>query len=284
MSWRLRGRGQRIYRRPSQWNAGDIQAECLVDRSSASATFSSPLAVEVQVLALSPLVFPLAMLCPHFLNNGICPDQSGCPHEHPNFFCDTCGRSFTSQAQYSAHFQSHQHRIAERAAFRTYETAPRMCLICNVQLGGPSNIRQHEEGRAHRVRLQDLAQQGIQNAPEQMYPVNENAVFHCDICDTMEWNGREAHIRTVRHRNKEAYLSVRAALDEAEKDKYGICVSHGDKDGVDFGIVDTDIRYKTTLTITSTIPNTKYLLLSAKLSSSYSSNVRNRDSPYVTSF
>ena len=100
----------------------------------------------------------------------------------------------------------------------------------------------------------------------------------------MEWNGREAHLRTVRHRNKAAYLSVRAALDEAEKDKYGICVSHGEKDGVDFGIVDTDIRYKTTLTITSTIPNTKYLLLSAKLSSSYSISVRNRDSPYVTSF
>jgi len=115
-----------------------------------------------------------------------------------------------------------------------------------------------------------------------MYPVNESVVFHCDICDTMEWNGREAHLHTVRHRNKEAYLSVRAALDEAEKDKYGICVSHGDSNGVDFGIVDIDIRYESSLTITSTIPNTKYLLLSAKLSSSYSSNVRSRDSSYVT--
>ena len=219
------------------------------------------------------------MLCPHFLNNGICLDQSGCPHEHPNFFCDTCAGSFITQAHYSAHFATHHHRRAERAASRTYETAPRRCLVCNVQLGAHSNIRQHEEGRAHRVRLQELAQRAMQNAPEELYPVDENAVFHCDICDTMEWNGREAHLRTVRHRNKEAYLSVRAALDEAEKDKYGICVSHGDKDGVNFGIVDTDIRYKIALTITSTIPNTKYLLLSAKLSSSYLNNVRSRNSP-----
>lgn len=284
MSWRLRGRGQCIYRRPSQWDAGDIPADCLVDRSSGPATFSSPSRFKSWLCrqSLSPLVFLLAMLCPHFLNNGICPDQSGCPHEHPNFFCDTCARSFTSQAHYSAHFATHQHRKAEKAAFRTYATAPRKCTICSVKLGGPSNVRQHEQGRAHRVRLQDLAQRGIQYAPEEMYPVDENSVFHCDICDTMEWTGREAHLSTVRHRNKEAYLSVRAALDEAEKDKYGICVSHGDKNGVDFGIVDTNIRYKTGLTITSTIPNTKYLLLSIKLSSSYSSNVRSRDSPYVT--
>lgn len=46
MSWRLRGRGQCIYRRPSQWDAGDIQADCLVDRSSTPATFSSPLRVK----------------------------------------------------------------------------------------------------------------------------------------------------------------------------------------------------------------------------------------------
>jgi len=222
------------------------------------------------------------MLCPSFLNNGICPNQSECPYEHHNFFCDTCGRSFTSQARYSAHFTTHQHKKAEKAAFRTYATAPRKCLICNVQLGGPTIIRQHEGGRAHRVRLQELAQRGIQYAPEEMFPVDDNAVFHCDICDTMEWNGREAHFRTVRHRNKEAYLSIRAALDEAEKDKYGICVSHGDKDGVDFGIIDTDVRREVQLTVTSTIPNTKYLLLSIKLSSSYASNVRSRDSAYVT--
>lgn len=222
------------------------------------------------------------MLCPTFLNNGICLNQSECPYEHRNFFCDTCACSFTSQALYGAHFATPQHRLAERAASRTYATAPRRCRICNVQLGGRSNIRQHEEGRTHRVRLLDLRQRGIQYAPEEIYPVDENAVFHCDICDSMEWNGRDAHLRTIRHRNKEAYLSVRAALDEAEKDKYGICVSHGDKDGVDFGIVDTDISHEIRLTITSTIPNTKYLLLSAKLSSAYSGNVRSRDSPYVT--
>jgi helicase MOV-10 len=111
--------------------------------------------------------------------------------------------------------------------------------------------------------------------------VDDDAVFYCEICDTTEWNG-EAHLRSVRHRNKEAYTSVRAALDEAEKDKYGICVSHGDKDGVDFGIVDTGGRYELRLTITSTIPNTKYLLLSVKFSSSHASNTRSRNSSYVT--
>ena len=251
----------------------------VVDRSSAGDFRFAPRGSSLVFVATC---FPLIMLCPNFLDNGICPNQSECPHEHRNFFCDTCARSFTSQAQYSAHFASHQHKKAERAASRSYATAPRRCVICSVRLGGPTSIRQHEQGRAHRVRLQDLMQRGIQYASQELYPVDEDAVFHCDICDTMEWNGREAHLRTVRHRNKEAYTSVRAALDEAEKDKYGICVSHGDKDGVDFGIVDTDVRREIRLTITSTIPNTKYLLLSVKLSSSYSSNVRSRDSSYVT--
>jgi len=59
MSWRLRGRDQYIYRRPSQWDAGDIQADCLVDRSSAPTTFSSP-SSSSQVLALSPLAHLLS--------------------------------------------------------------------------------------------------------------------------------------------------------------------------------------------------------------------------------
>lgn len=114
-----------------------------------------------------------------------------------------------------------------------------------------------------------------------MYPVDEDVVFRCDICDSMEWHGRQQHLQTVRHKTKAAYLSVRAALDEAEKDKYGISVSSGGEEGVDFGIVDTGVRRDLCLTVTSTIPNIKFTLISVKTSSSQSVNSQARGSPYA---
>lgn len=221
------------------------------------------------------------MLCPNFLNSGTCPDQPQCPHQHPNFFCDTCGLAFNTQAQYSAHFTTKRHQRATKAASRTLSTAPRICRVCGVKLVHPGNIPQHEGGRTHRVRLQDLTTRGVHYTRDEMFPVDEDVVFHCDICDSMEWYGREQHLQTVRHKTKAAYLSVRAALNEAEKDKYGISVSSGGQEGVDFGIIDTGIRRDLRLTVTSTIPNNKFLLVSVKVSSSQSVNSRARGSPYV---
>ena len=224
---------------------------------------------------------PRTMLCPNFLNSGTCPDQAQCPHRHPNFFCDTCGLAFNTQAQYSAHFTTKRHQRATKAASRTLSTAPRICRVCGVKLVHPDHIPQHEGGRTHRVRLQDLTTRGVHYTRDEMYPVDEDVVFHCDVCDSMEWHGREQHLQTVRHKTKAAYLSVRAALNEAEKDKYGISVSSGGQEGVDFGIIDTGVRRELRLTVTSTIPNNKFLLVSAKVSSSQSVNSRARGSPYV---
>ncbi len=221
------------------------------------------------------------MLCPNFLNSGTCFDQAQCPHQHPNFFCDTCGLAFNTQAQYSAHFTTKRHQRATKAVSRTVSTAPRLCKVCSVQLAHPNHIPQHEGGRTHRVRLQDLTTRGVHYTRDEMYPVDEDVVFHCDICDSMEWHGREQHLKTVRHKTKAAYLSVRAALNEAEKDKYGISVSCGGQEGVDFGIVDTGVRCDLRLAVTSTIPNNKFTLISVKTSSSQSINSRTRGSPYV---
>ena len=58
---------------------------------------------------------------------------------------------------------------------------------------------------------------------------------------------------------KAVYLSVRAALGEVEKAKYGILVSVGGPEGVDFGIIGTDDRRELRLIVTSTIPNNKFM-------------------------
>jgi helicase MOV-10 len=221
------------------------------------------------------------MWCPNFLNSGTCPDQPECPHQHPNFSCDICGLALNTQAQYRAHLTTKRHQKATRAVSRTLSTAPCICKVCGVKLSHPKNIPQHGAGRAHCVRLQDLVSKGVHYTRDEMYPVDEDVVFHCDICDSMEWYGREQHLRTARHKNKVAYLSVRAALDEAEKDKYGISVSAGGQGGVDFGIIDTGIRQELRLTVTSTVPNTQFVLLSVKLSSSHSVNSRARRSSCV---
>jgi helicase MOV-10 len=221
------------------------------------------------------------MWCPNFLNNGTCSDQPECPHRHPNFFCDVCGLAFNTQAQYNAHFTTRRHQKAIKAVSRTLSTAPRICKVCGVKLAHPNHIPVHEGGRTHRVRLQALTTRGVQYTHEETYPVDEDVVFHCDTCDSMEWHGREQHLQTVRHKTKAAYLSVRSALDEAERDKYGISVSSGGQEGVDFGIIDTGVRRDLCLTVTSTIPNNKFLLISVKISSSQSVNSRARISPYV---
>lgn len=221
------------------------------------------------------------MLCPNFLNSGTCPNQPECPHQHPKFFCDICGLAFTTQASYRGHTTSKRHQKATKAVSRTLSTAPRICKVCGVKLSHPNHIPLHEGGRTHRVRLQDLTTRGVRYSRDEMYPVDEDVVFHCDICDSMEWHGRKQHLKTVRHKNKAAYLSVRAALDEAEKDKYGISVSAGGQEGVNFGIIDPGVRRELRLTVTSTIPNNKFRLDSVKLSSSQSVNSRTWGSPCV---
>lgn len=228
--------------------------------------------------------YPGAMWCPNFLNSGVCPDQPECPNQHPNFFCDICGLAFHKQVQYTRHLTTKRHEKATKAVSRTLSTAPRICKVCGVKLAHPNNIPLHEGGHAHRVRLQALATRGVHYTRDEMYPVDEDVVFHCDICDSMEWHGQQQHLQSIRHKRKAAYLSVRAALDEAEKDKYGISVSYGGQEGVNLGVVDTGVRRELRLAVTSTIPDNKFLLLSAELSSSQSVNSRARGSLCVSIF
>ena len=94
MSWRLRGRDQRIYRRPSQWNAGDIQADCLVDRSSAPATFSSPLRFK-------------CWLCRHLFSRSPC-----CAHTSSTtaYVLINQGVHMNTPTSFAVHVAAHLHR------------------------------------------------------------------------------------------------------------------------------------------------------------------------------
>ena len=131
------------------------------------------------------------MWCPNFLNTGTCSDRPQCPHQHPNFFCDTCGLAFNTQAEYSVHFTTKRHQKAIKAVSRTLSTAPRICKVCSVKLTHPNDISLHERGRTHCVRLQDLNKRGVHYTRKEMYPADEDVVFI--VTYVIVWSGTDGN-------------------------------------------------------------------------------------------
>jgi helicase MOV-10 len=146
-----------------------------------------------------------------------------------------------SQEYLDHHLSSRKHKAAVAAAKdrtdRKQEYIPRKCIICNVRLMLPGNINEHLKGNAHAVRLSAVRKQGTLVNPAQVIVEDKQSTLECAICETTIWNqDRARHQRSARHRQKERFMSIKAALEEAEKDKYGVSVTS--KDGFDFGLMD----------------------------------------------
>lgn len=140
-------------------------------------------------------------------------------------------------------------------------------------------MHQHVAGQRHVRLLNELAAQGRTPRPDDVWIIDDNVVFYCNVCESLEWNGRAVHERTKRHTSKRDFLAIRAALDEGSKDKHGVSVS--DADGMDFGVFDDGRQRRLSLRITLTEPNARIYLSAARLSSTQSKFKSRQDPPYV---
>lgn len=177
------------------------------------------------------------MICPNFRKDGVC-TVNNCPHIHPNLICDLCGVLAKSQEYFNAHLKGAKHAAMVKA--RDAQNVPKKCTICNVRLAGIASETSHLRGQQHQARLLELRGQGrVLNEQTVLVDDDEN-MFECSVCELQVYQQkRSRHEQTQRHKRKERFLSIRATLEEAEKDKNGVSVSPSDKKAYDLGMSET---------------------------------------------
>ena len=178
--------------------------------------------------------------------------------------CEPCGFIAANASVYNAHMQSNKHR--SKISGRSGEA---YCHICKKNIGR-GTWDQHVAGQKHvaRAKAQALAP-NIE--PEEATP--NNGQRNCSICQQIvrskAWN---QHLLSVKHRRKEAFTKYKAALDEAEKDKNGVSI----EGTFDFDFVDPAVGamgLQSTVTIKTSLPFSKSVLVEGKLASSQGARV-----------
>jgi helicase MOV-10 len=178
------------------------------------------------------------MLCPNFRQDGVC-NAENCSHFHPNLICELCGVAARRQEYFDSHMKGAKHAAMLRA--RASQNVPKRCTICDVRLESPTACRDHERGKQHVRLLSELRAQGRQLDERVILVDDERNMFECSVCEIQVWQQTKAkHEQTQRHKRKERFLSIRHALEEAEKDKHGVSVSPPGKDAFDFGLNETN--------------------------------------------
>lgn len=177
-------------------------------------------------------------ICPRLLSEGACTSDD-CDFRHDVHLCQTCRIVCMSAGALQSHLNGKKHRIRVRAQACPY---PSFCNLCQVLLGSPWNYPQHIQGRTHLASLEGRKENNESRSDESVSEVLlvPPGLVNCQVCDANVadrlWSN---HVTGFKHRKKERFAAIQAAFDEADKDKHGITVSHGD-DGVDFGFVDLD--------------------------------------------
>lgn len=209
---------------------------------------------------------PHFMLCPNFRQHGVC-NVEDCPHFHPNLVCDLCGVICRSQAFFNNHLNSFRHQSMKKASSRNPEDGPKKCRACNVSLGSPRDISAHFNSQKHRTKIESLRQAGTIIRDEDMIVNDDERNYDCLVCEIRVWEPQPVHQRSARHRRRERFLTIRAALEEAEKDKNGISVEPSGKDAFDFGLSTTG-RASREIRLSLDSSQSRVVLRSATLSGS----------------
>ncbi|KAI0027031.1 P-loop containing nucleoside triphosphate hydrolase protein [Vararia minispora EC-137] len=205
---------------------------------------------------------PSRTVCATLQSTGACDDAS-CPYIHDLFFCDICGMSWAIEQIYKAHLVSRLHQRKVSGAGGNF-----YCPVCDMRISGSKNWTQHLCGRRH---CRNASKQGIDPAHvEPEVPPQPKNDIHCHVCNfdvrAHQWN---AHVKQAKHKSREAFVSLKAVLDDAAKDRNGVTVSHGEV-GIDFGVVEVAeaaASVRTSVALKITDPNTKIRLVEARLAS-----------------
>ncbi|KAH9948068.1 P-loop containing nucleoside triphosphate hydrolase protein [Amylocystis lapponica] len=204
-------------------------------------------------------------ICPHQLYSGAC-TLDDCQLDHGAKFCDLCGIICSPASSFDSHARGKRH--IERASFAAALASTSLkCYLCDVSVNGETNWSQHIAGAPHR---KAAARYGV--SPK-IRPEDPNAVpaghKRCTLCTRniakASWS---SHLRGQYHLKLQRYANYKAAFEQAEKDKKGVTISHGDT-GVDFGVVEltsSERGVRISLVVRTTEPSSRTTILQANVS------------------
>ena len=206
-------------------------------------------------------------ICDQLLDKGVC-HRHNCTLSHDVFHCQVCRVVYTTSVEYEAHFQSlfHGRRVRQDERRRAGLSQPVLCTVCPVQLSSASVYRQHTFGRRHQTRM---AETGIvlDPGPEELDVIDHTK--RCEVCQaiipTSRWN---QHVVGLRHRNASQYVTLKNALDEAQKDKNGISIIDADE-ALNFGVLEVSqdaARYQKSFMVSNS-NMTEIRFINARISS-----------------
>ncbi|RDX46171.1 P-loop containing nucleoside triphosphate hydrolase protein [Lentinus brumalis] len=174
----------------------------------------------------------MADICPEFLYTGGCITPA-CSLKHDGRFCAVCGVICTPPAKYSAHVKQKKHQ-AKLLTTTTASSTWLKCSICNVLVAHQGiNWIQHITGASH---CAIAAKHGLHQfiLPLDAYLPNH---YHCFICNrSIHVQYWWLHLASQMHLTLQVAATQRSMLEQAERDRQGITVSHEEK-GVKFGLV-----------------------------------------------
>ncbi|KAI0945598.1 hypothetical protein AcW1_001783 [Taiwanofungus camphoratus] len=175
----------------------------------------------------------ISELCPDALYSGGCVNTH-CSLKHGAKLCEICGVICAPMSNYQAHTRSKGHREKASVAASSVSTWLR-CPICNIKVSGNTVWSQHIAGARHR---QTAAKQGLSPNvnPEDPDPLRANQK-RCMLCNRIMLKSSWAsHVEGQEHKRHESIATYKAAFEQAQNDKKGVTVSHGEG-GIDFGVV-----------------------------------------------
>jgi len=208
---------------------------------------------------------PSTKNCPNVLASGICSNPH-CQLNHNLMVCEPCGFIAANANLYNAHVRGkkHKRKVSGRSGVA-------YCYICkkNISAGMPG-WDVHIAGQKH---VACAVEQGLAPNIEPEEATANDGERNCRICQQVvrgaAWN---QHLLSFGHQRKETFAKYKAALDEAEKDKNGVSI-----EGIfDFDFVDPAVGalgLQSTVTIKTSLPFSKSVLVEAKLASSQGARV-----------
>ena len=172
-----------------------------------------------------------AGLCPEHLHTGNC-HAKDCKFDHKFRFCPVCAVLCSAGQPYEDHLIGRQHKDNLDVSRRAFTWLK--CPTCLELVFGEATWSLHIQSPAH----VDKAV-GKRRSPYE-YPLDPTSKHNsrfCLVCRrTLPNKMMKRHPQTDFHKKMEQAAHYRAQLEQAEKDRPGITVSHLE-DGVDFGVV-----------------------------------------------
>ncbi|KAH9948060.1 P-loop containing nucleoside triphosphate hydrolase protein [Amylocystis lapponica] len=210
--------------------------------------------------------------CPHLLYTGNCA-VFGCHLCHDVKFCELCSYICYPATSFDFHTRGNQHIDNTRQA--ALASAATKCSLCNVIISDDRLWFQHLAGIPHR----DIAaRNGVNpNIPPQVPTTIPDGFTRCALCKEVVvhflWS---SHLISPRHLQVQQLLSYKTAFGQAERDKMGVTLSHGDT-GIDFGIVELSISsergIRTSVAVRTTDPSSRISILHANVSAVFGNAV-----------